>query len=42
MRNFNFGVAVRLALLTPMLMNIPGLLENATVTTGRETSLFIT
>jgi hypothetical protein len=27
--------------LMPRLMNIPSLLENATVTTGRETPLFI-
>jgi len=41
MRNFNFGVAMRLVFLMPMLMNIPGLLENATVTTRRETPLFV-
>jgi hypothetical protein len=41
MRNFNFGVGMRLVFLMPLLMNIPGLLENATVTTGGETPLFI-
>jgi hypothetical protein len=41
MRNFSFGVDMRLVLLMTVLMNIPGLLENATEATGRETSLFI-
>jgi hypothetical protein len=39
MKNFYFGVVMRLVFL--MNMNIPSLLENATVTTGRETPLFI-
>lgn len=41
MRNFNFGMDMRLVFLMTVSMNIPGLLENATVITGRETSLFI-
>jgi len=36
MRNINIGVDMRLLFLMPVLMNIPGILENATVATGRE------